>query len=1058
MFTGIFIQWIAENAELSIVIITSVGSVIGFVLTRLYDRYYSDKFSSSSELLEKLKNQTLSFKGKKRLQEEFNGALVNLQSEFKNNRERSPESVPVNGSHRFYAKDFNKDTTSTSCPGNSENNCFFLFDTENYSQEPIYDLQYFQKYLIDKFSNAFSETITLLFKNRKIINQQSEITFWINAENYFPENVTKLNTDYNAIAETINKWIPGAAVILELYIPRDLMHAKGFINNPQIIIQLGPPGNSFIELVLNRNKMYQQFSEGYTFGKLGYVHKEIPADVLQARLKNLEMFFESEMLNIHGGPGTGKTFLTECLIMHKVKSKNLFIVLNNIELMNSWISIVRLDTRESFFDSIVNILIQSHSNLFPAYCTTNDHTILLAQFVLKNLLHSRAIQLYIVIDDYYLYKDLMESSISNVLEKKWGIKFLIVGRPESVELKERFHGRVRDYRCESWSMEDALKIISHWTATEQTRIREALKIDWLVNNNDFSIYLLRLISNNINNIENYTLSDILRKEITNSLNPVFTKLIGSQSKNKLSHTEIRSSLEVIVDSQVPDENKIVTIRDLLKKEVDITIDRFIRKIGELCWASKFKISEDDTGITDKGISDELIKALFPFLDLLQFRKIAMEAKIFKRSNTNEGKLDWNDNLISEGSLALLVKDDLNNISNDPKNQLEFSGLLEGLKKENSLNILSLIIDSNAILKMTKIITNTNLDRLDLIDDLLTNQNLNTLQKTKNGIGSLAQALIDGFSKREEQKYLDKISQLVKRISDFDDNYKNYLFQILGHDSLPSRVAQHALAFGMDNQDAYFQQMDLSGVDKFQSTRIAVSMWKKADIDFLVARLNAIEKNDTTDLENIKLIWRDYLIRYDAVSVLNVAETIALDLETGETRTTIKLVELVLNYSRERRTPVQVQEIKTKINALLNRSWAKMKYKFSGVIIKYAVFYESQDLFDSNQEWVVNQTSKYGLPNTPFGKNRIVEILGKMPEANFFIAKIEQIISNNVKTHNAPELVSDNLINGNIHGKQVPVNFTYVNFQVTPLYAENGRIEDFKADSERTVYWRPVYNF
>lgn len=502
----------AENLKIIIPLITLGGSLVGFILARLYDRTLSERFVPKDVLLDKLKKRTLSDYGLERLKTDLGTAIVNLKTLFNNPRIRMTLPIVINSGHRFFAKDLSQDISCSNCPDDEGEIHSFFFDSETVSQDVIHNLKPITMQLESSLSGYFAnkDTDMNLFQNQNVINANSQLLFWLHTPNYVPADTAKLNEDYNIVNAIIRKWLPGVQLIIEFYVSNDLSSDYNAFVNDSDGIPRTMTCNKWAELVKNRNYILAEFKHGFAFDHLNYGHDLLPEQVVAPRLEEAWSKYTKDILNIYGVPGSGKSFLTDKLIKSHL-SGNIFVVINNPEQVNTLSLADTMAGKEEFYESIIDVIASSE---LPAYCTVNKETINVAQFAITNILKSGSHILNIVIDDYYLYKEVIEAKIKSIVNKNWRIKFIIVGRPIAEDLVKNYYpNKLETFECKSWNRAEALSIINQWSQRTYEEVEDTLTIDWLAQENEFSIYLLRLIERNIGNIEGNKLSDILRKEI-----------------------------------------------------------------------------------------------------------------------------------------------------------------------------------------------------------------------------------------------------------------------------------------------------------------------------------------------------------------------------------------------------------------------------------------------------------------------------------------------------------------------------------------------------------------
>lgn len=1057
IFLQINQSWIEKNADLMVAIVTIVAGALGFVFTRLYDYYFADKFSSKSDLLVKLNEQKISKHGKLKLAGELETAIKTLKGRFPVSKERVPNTGVLNLKERFYIKSLNTDVEVTNCPEDFTNTYVLFYDSEFLAQHPVYNL----KEIAEGINRSFEDhkesvpTDLKLFQNKKSINESLEMIFWVKAANYIPENQFKLNEDYNVINEVIKKWLPGNNLILELYLPDDVIQTQGkFVNDfPSKVNQADTSINRFTDLIIVRNYLNTMFSNGFVFGGLSYMHKPIPKEVMVDRIKGIETAFVSNVCNVYGSPGTGKTYLTSQFL--KENSNNyLFLVINKTELADTFAKSLQLNlTREVFLSSVIDMILDGSFSLLPPESTKSEETKQITRFLLKSLLLIKKQTLCVVVDDYYIYKDIVEKSIIDILSKDWGIKFMIIGRPQVKEFHGKLNNSITRYECKTWDRDNALLIINDWTQKTNEENTTALQVDWLMKENRFSIYLLRLVVNNMDNIENKSLSTILAEEITFSLNPVFKKLIGENAGNALSYNDLKNLVTNIINSDKTKEEIILQVKTGLQNVATVDIDKFIESIGELSWASRFQGEGRNSTLTT-----ELFRQYLNFVDIDIFRKLASEANILK-SDYGAGSIDWNDSLIADGCLSILLRRSLQNVIGDPTRTLQFSGMLEGLRNQNSLNILRLVLDSDALLQLTKVVASTNFDRIDLIDELITEQNIDRLIKDKK-VDRLVTILRDCLRENDDNRYYLKVGRFLKRFADIDINLKNLLTQQLGSDSADSKIAVYVLSIDSENSEAFYSLMDSRGIDWYYCTKAFITTRMQLDYKALVLRLNKFKNYDKDAGDNITKLWNLYLNKNTPQAVLDMVGQFIDDTAILENNINVSLLRLSLEYCKAKKYALDYEKTKGQIKGYANLVWKSLRYKFCSLLTKYYVFFDSPDLFHSNIEWLVNTSTKYSLPADAYGANTVSEITTILPKSiDYKISNKLQLEGNNglIKATDF-ELVSDKLINQDLHQRQLPVNYQLLKYNGDLVVSDFAKVEDLKGNIQRKVYWRPVLYF
>jgi hypothetical protein len=1059
----IMLDWLLDPEKIK----TGIVAIIGFLLAKFYDRVLSDKFTSQSALLEKLKSQTLSQEGKRRLGKDLKSSITNLQTKFKKYRQNgSGNLIKINNDSRFYSKSLTDDPLLNTCPNDSGKQYYLFYDSEKAGQSVIYNLsalaEVVEKELSEYFNDKSRDTEKSVLNSRIIIDKETELIFWMHIPNFFPENQNKLNENYSLINSIITKYIPGCQLIVEFYVTNDLdVNSLGLLHPvSNSATQLERLENSYSDLVLFRNEIREEFKKGIILGNLNYVHEPIPEIIIYKRIEEIFQNGISDLFNLFGSPGTGKTYLLQQLIKLQQKQyRGVFLIINNINVVNALSAKTITDNgQEQFYQSILDIIIDGQYNFLPSHCTINQQTLTISKFILGNILSTQSQTLYLVFDDYYLYKEVIQSMIITILDKKWKVKFIITGRPRIVDLMDRYAQITTCYECQAWNRIEALEILKSWTKRDDFEIESAFNVEILVKQDKFSVYLLRLIVNNIKNIKNESLSDILRKEIINSLSPVYTKLIGVDNKKKISYPELMKAVEEIVNdgsSETSNESIKSKLAAVLSKRTIIDIDTFIDRIGELSWASRFQSNSGN-------LSNELIQQHLPFLDIEYFFELGSEANIFKTDNGTYGR-DWNDNLIADGCLSLLLRRNLERIKNDPARYQEFSGKLEGLRNQNSLNILSLVLSNQDIISLTNIIASTNLTRIDIIDELISDQQIEKL-KEKGQIEPLIYAFITGLNRNTDFTHAIKLTRIIKKLTDIAPSLKAFLIQFLGKDQGISGVAEYWFALEHPNDVLFYQTLDQLSVDKFHSTELSVKLWDEMEIDLLMARLAEIRDQKAISQEQFDNLLTLYIEKLNTDQIVITLKSIIYNNHLVEDAHSIQVIKNVLGNIRMRSKKGNPQ-IKQELDLLLNHCYNKKYYEFCKFLVKTRVFTEYPKLVFDKIEWTLHKTDRVATPVYPYGLQKFPNIAADLPESTKYrIHKKGEIKDggtylDTLMKSNGYEIVSDNFINDSFHHQHFPANYKIVHFNLNPLKEGTLTAIDIKGgDGAEMFYWRPVFKF
>jgi hypothetical protein len=1043
-------------------VIGLAGSLVGFLLTKFYERNFRDVLSSKEELLKRLHEQTLSVKGKRRLFDDLISAIHHLEVHFINNYRMDSSVISLNKRHRFYPKQYSSDPNWNNCPKDSDTQFFLYFNSETHSQE----LQYTLEKLIVSIDNRIGEKVATnaidhrIINDRNAINPNTEITFWIQAANYFPKNSEQLNTDYNNLKELINKYITDCNLILELYLPHDIVSKiTNFLvpSLPALSLQEAMNFDKFSSLNEFRNKKNIFFKKGYIFGNLAYVHEPLPDEVINLKLQELNNKKIDELFTIYGGPGTGKTYLTDRFIIQDSQvNQNLYLILGDGEFVRTLVNKTKgIVDRKNFYIAIVELLTNGIYSLLPSDCTKSAEYLSITRFILENILEQGDQKFTIVIDDYYLYRDMVEGLVSNVLEKNWDINFLIIGRPRSQDLIERFKSRSSEMECTTWSREEAIAIINSWKGANSADTERALNLGWLIKENSFSIYLIRLISNNMKDIGGTAISDILLREIENSLKPVYDVLFNEANYQGVSYNDLVDAIKKLATNNKAGEDIKTELNDILNSLNDkkISLDDFIKHIGELYWATRFQAN-------GQGLTQTLIEQHLPSLDFKKFSKIGSEANILKK-NEGKGNLDWNDSLIADGCLAILLLRELHRIKSNPEDYQKFSGKLEGLRNENSVKILNLVLDFESMICLIKIICKTNISRLEIINDLLTTEKIERYTRIEKEtlIYTLVTSLAIPFQQQQE---MQDVEDFVMRILKLDlQANKNMLLSFLGQGHYISRISVIKFASETTNSAEFYQLMDNSGEDLLDSTSALIAAGKEDGIIVLIKRLNALVSDKKLQYPPVENVYLEYLKKLTFMESINICESILKDTTTQNEKLKLILFKHTLTNANKIRSTNEIIIAREKLKDLLEYCLLAKQFQFCSELVKTSLLWTHPNIIYPQIEWSIIPEARMAMPIHAYGPHLIGEILAIMPKASYITipkwSALQDERFKELELTNGWELSSDNFGNPGIHEQHLPVNYKLNKLVNQKSEQMTAILSDLNLDG-RKFYWRPLYTF
>jgi hypothetical protein len=346
-------------------------------------------------------------------------------------------------------------------------------------------------------------------------------------------------------------------------------------------------------------------------------------------------------LAISGAPGSGKTESSRLLVKSLATTYTaVVLVFSTPELLIDLETLRKDQNREEVYFSLAKSFC-FRERLVPAHFQGNDESIKAFMDALYQVLRDekRHQSVVFVVDDLHARREIREVLLNlRVYANDWKLRFVLIGRTD-IERYEKEN--LIAIRCEPWDREQAARILTQWVERERHRdVKIALNEGWLAEQKKFSIYLLRLIAENVDDLasQRNSPSSLLRNAIDKHLSSVTLEIISRPQPS----SDLLLKIENMLRGGVPTEK----ILDEFKKEEMIDL---VQLLGILSWVSHFEAQ--DTILTANKIkqwSQGLIPTDQGAKDLIEAGGKAGVFRVFY------GAAMWHDKLVADGCAALYL--------------------------------------------------------------------------------------------------------------------------------------------------------------------------------------------------------------------------------------------------------------------------------------------------------------------------------------------------------------------------------------------------------------------
>jgi Cdc6-like AAA superfamily ATPase len=1033
----------------------------------IYDRWISEIGVSTETILNDLdKGNFLSAKRRKRLQREADNNLAFWR------RDLQPppsglklQSWPEN-EKAILARNLSTFTEDSACPnGDADSNLTPLFFRLNYNQivtatrnknEPK---QSQDADMISELEIKFQELEARYKHSKELIlhrrfSDKEVPKIWILAANVLIRKREDALDILEKLTETVRKRIPGAKVVLELYLSKDLRNqlAKYVVNSDS-----GPNSNDLDATTLNNAARYtlarevamKALSGGLVLGKLQVPdNHQVPDDLLMEHMggsldETILSLEKWNTISISGPPGSGKTELAN-LMAEKMKDELGITILmaTTPQLLEEIERLFTFQSIEEAFQSLVNTIYSSprEDHLIPG-TFEGDIWRKAFQDVFYDVLRDKRHPIVILVDDLHAYSAI-SSTILRLRQQftHWGLRFILIGRTEVQNLPQE---RFIPLRCNLWNREQAMIILETWLPTRQkNEIGNILERDWRKEQGAFSLYLLRIIAKHINIVETAP-SELLRIEINNLLSSVVKELELQQEQQPAS-LWLEKVKEMLRSNTQPSE--ILAAME----QKGIIIDPVLL-FGTLSWFSRFDERNallDASKVLQWGKSfikdEEAAKALLNAGDT---------AKVF---SGRSGLYIWHDPLVADVCAALYLGHE---VIKKGLGDEAVAKMVESLDKSDSIDFLRLALDPEILIRIIQAVTNSRPDLAHVVDKLLSSDFVSRLAEDPRWVNALA----NDFWVQGRKVNPDKIepvalalSKLVPLSSELDRRCQEAI-KSADSDALLA-LAIKALQLQDDNK--YFKYVEQYAPQYLLPivAEMSARFWGPQGGNPISDNLTNIFNLGYGE-DELRRIWSFWCKRQKSPDLLVTIQSLInqIKIEANLEKVCSILFDECLGEIGNRPPAerlkyfIQINQLKKAVSELARQGL----FQSANKLVKWIAYFYSPDIVNKEGNWLVDRKGNFALPKKPNDPLLVTQIFANIRSVypKFDIAAVGEIRSLAMPEEGYVELVRD----------RFPSDFSYSE-EIMPgiLQTWNGRTgteDSIPKDKIRSlkIAWRPRLN-
>lgn len=844
-------------------------------------------------------------------------------------------------------------------------------------------------------------------------------------------------------------WIPEVQVVLELYIPEEIKQHVSVRTKLVSDESADEAKNVLSERNLSsyaaryadaRNNVNRALADGFIFGGLESPESySIPEDILRERLQvhlDIKQCPPSAWttLPIFGAPGSGKTEIGSLIAKQlAVFQKAIVLICSTPSLLADVESLRKTNREEGFFSLAKDTCL--NSGLLPTKFRDDESVEALIDSLYELLCSGASRQpVVLVVDDLHARREIRES-LSHVRSeaKDWGLHFILISRTR-IEIFEQENNIELKVHCEPWSRREAEQILKSWVEKDRKQdIATAINEGWLASRAHFSVYLLRIIAENIDDLGQARdkPSTLLTKAINRHLSD-----LNLEIKSKQSPADLLVRIQTLLErGESPD-------RILQEMNQTTTID-YVTLLGILSWMSHFE--HQDNVLSAFKIRDWSKGFIGTEEEAKRFLDAGSKVGVF--TDLRGGKM-WHDKLIADGCAALYLGSQVE--SESLSDQL-ISEMLDQLDSAESIDILTLALDTPVLLRLIEAVANVKPSLASVIPKLITSDFILQLRRSPEWLHGMW-AHLWKYGSRVQVAQMKPFSVVLQKLMTLDPSLE-IKCQTMIKEGSEGLLALTIEAAQFPDTSRFFEEVEKYSPPYLlpMAAEVAARFCDADGWRVLTEKLTVLEETGLQESE-LKRIWGLYCKGQGIPYLFEVIERLLA--EINQRGSSAKAEGRFADFCLEgmvNRPPSEVSSYGAEIEHLLTqiKELAKNGNPLGGKLVKWVALFYASEIVDKDGNWLIDRTATFAIPKSAYNALTVKQIFGRISSAypRFQLASASEIRGLPMSGDEIPELVRDYL----------PRGFSYnEKFQPSNCAVWNGKLSYVthdKIDSTRLA-WRP----